>query len=314
MNGNTHYMTLSNVPAGKLYMVVNSPYVGINSPNATFESGDYTLSNNNTLLKTSGTRKVVINVTEAGDVSFCVKNFNCEKIGVTPTYKKFNDWNGNGYSTECRNHTERYDLTECFTDYAVKAQAVTAYTQTDEDGTGKLKLEDIDVADEEIPVILTCLSQTGATDVPLFATDVNTQPTVIGTNYLVGNNSTTSINAPKGSYIMTTKFYNTDSEGNIAEGATQQTGDLGFYKVVKDNFNTVGVNKAYLQLPASASAKGFMFIYDEVDYTDGAPTKIEDANTLLDEDGAVLYNMQGQRVNNPQRGIYIKNGKKFYVK
>ena len=311
MNGNTHYMTLSNVPAGKLYMVVNSPYVGINSPNATFvESDNYTLSNNNTLLKTSGTRKVVINVTEAGDVSFCVKNFNCEKIGVTPTYKSFNDWDGKGYSTEWRDHTERYDLTNCFTDYSVTAEAVTAYSKTSDDGTGTLTLFPVEVADAETPVIVTCTT-TGATEVPLFATDVNTATTTIeGTNYLEGNTGTTSIYAPKGSYIMTTKFYNTDSEGNIADGAKLNTGDLGFYKVVKDNFNTVGVNKAYLRLPASASsAKGFMFIYD-----DSETTMIENTRISSEQGASEVFNLQGQRVAKPERGIYIKNGKKFYVK
>ena len=50
---------------------------------------------------------------------------------------------------------------------------------------------------------------------------------------------------------MTTQYYNTDASGNITSGL--KSGDLGFYKVVKENFNPLDANKAYLDLPASAS-------------------------------------------------------------
>ena len=48
------------------------------------------------------------------------------------------------------------------------------------------------------------------------------------------------------------------------------------------------------------------------EYTeDGSVTGIRSIPSVHDND--IYYNMNGQRVNQPTRGIYIKNGKKVFV-
>ena len=131
-------------------MVVNCVHLGINSPNATIESvsGDgYELTNNNTLLNTNtSTRKVVINVQEAGDVTFCVQNFNCEKIGVAEDEKTFKPGfaeSGKTYATDRLTYDVRYDLLNAFTDHNVKAYYVTGIIDNSEDNTATINAREV---------------------------------------------------------------------------------------------------------------------------------------------------------------------------
>ena len=81
---------------------------------------------------------------------------------------------------------------------------------------------------------------------------------------------------------------------------------VGFYKT--KNAFTVGANTAYL--PASVSARSFIGFEE-----DGETTGVSEALSVKGMDTAApVYNLQGQRVNAPQRGIFIQNGKKYIVK
>ena len=44
-----------------------------------------------------------------------------------------------------------------------------------------------------------------------------------------------------------------------------------------------------------------------------APASVEAMKTQVRLDGAI-YNLRGQRVTTPGKGLYIRNGKKFFVK
>lgn len=85
---------------------------------------------------------------------------------------------------------------------------------------------------------------------------------------------------------------------------------IGFYKV-KSNVTNIPGNKAFLVLTnAEAQAKGFV-----LEFEDGSTTGIESIETSKNstEDG-VYYDLQGRRVENPTRGVYIVNGKKVVIK
>ena len=85
---------------------------------------------------------------------------------------------------------------------------------------------------------------------------------------------------------------------------------IGFYKV-KSNVTNIPGNKAFLVLTnAEAQAKGFV-----LEFEDGGTTGIEtiESSKYSTEDG-VYYDLQGRRVENPTRGVYIVNGKKVVIK
>lgn len=74
---------------------------------------------------------------------------------------------------------------------------------------------------------------------------------------------------------------------------------------------TIPVHKSYMKLKnVSAGAKVFM-VFDE-----NEATSIEALDGIDVEDAAtgVVYDLQGRRVENPQNGIYVKDGKKIVVK
>ena len=85
---------------------------------------------------------------------------------------------------------------------------------------------------------------------------------------------------------------------------------IGFYKV-KSNVTNIPGNKAFLVLTnAEAQAKGFV-----LEFEDGGTTGIETIeNSKNSTDDGVYYDLQGRRVENPTRGIYIVNGKKVVIK
>ena len=79
------------------------------------------------------------------------------------------------------------------------------------------------------------------------------------------------------------------------------TGGVGFYRLKSGK--TVGVGKAYLTYDG-AFAREF-FLFDEA-------TGIE-MPTVEDNADALVYDLQGRRVVNPTKGLYIVNGKKVFI-
>ena len=69
---------------------------------------------------------------------------------------------------------------------------------------------------------------------------------------------------------------------------------------------------AYLKLDSNNQAKGFSFRFDD---DDPSTTGIENIEIAEDaNDSAPYYNLNGMRVNNPAKGVYIHNGKKVIIK
>ena len=81
---------------------------------------------------------------------------------------------------------------------------------------------------------------------------------------------------------------------------------LGFYK--NANAFTVGANTAYLPADFTASARGF-FLLDGSEATSINSVKSEEM-----KDKSEVYNLKGQRVSQPTKGLYIVNGKKYVIK
>ena len=74
--------------------------------------------------------------------------------------------------------------------------------------------------------------------------------------------------------------------------------------------NNFPVHKAYLKLKKPAGAKLILHFDDDDTTTAIEEVTTDDGNTGND----IFYNLNGQRVSNPQKGIYIRQGKKVIVK
>jgi hypothetical protein len=123
--------------------------------------------------------------------------------------------------------------------------------------------------------------------------------------------STSNLNALQGTYVP--------KDFALTEGATADyflgvySGTVGFYRVgiAADNY-TLAANRAYLPASAvtAAGARGFAINWDD------EVTGIGDATQLKqkEESRKQVFDLQGRRVENPQRGLYIVNGRKVVVK
>ena len=88
---------------------------------------------------------------------------------------------------------------------------------------------------------------------------------------------------------------------------TSVGGNVGFYRA---NNNSVAVGKAYLRIAKSTGARQFTFIGLD---NDSETTGIADVKGM-NSDNKNFYNLNGQRIVAPQKGLYIVNGKKVIIK
>lgn len=83
-------------------------------------------------------------------------------------------------------------------------------------------------------------------------------------------------------------------------------GVVGFYKA---NGQTVGTNRAYIQIDGSTLVKGFIALPGSDEET-GIETMRDGENEKM----SAIFDLSGRRVAKPTRGLYIVNGKKVLVK
>ena len=108
------------------------------------------------------------------------------------------------------------------------------------------------------------------------------------TNYLTPSNGS----APAGSYVF-----------------ARQNGAVGFFKV-SSGLSTGLADKAYLELPSTAPSL-------DIEFDDGETTgiyKIEADDFDETIGNGQMYDLQGRRVAEPAKGVYIVNGKKVIIK
>ena len=99
---------------------------------------------------------------------------------------------------------------------------------------------------------------------------------------------TTGANIPAGAYVL-----------------ANQGGTVGFYKL-DAALEGVAAGKAYLSVPSPAKAFALSF--------GGESTGISDAVRLNSNESKAVFNLAGQRVAQPTKGLYIVGGKKVVIK
>ena len=128
------------------------------------------------------------------------------------------------------------------------------------------------------------LKKTASGSITMTPTSSNSSDDYSG-NSLTG--TMTSITNPGNAYVLNYK---------AATGA-------GFYKLSASG--TIGANKAYLVSGAGAP-EFFGF--------DGNTTSINEVRGKMEEVSGEYYDLQGRRVSQPTKGLYIVNGKKVVIK
>ena len=99
--------------------------------------------------------------------------------------------------------------------------------------------------------------------------------------------------------------------------------DTKFYRLTMHNGTTIGfwwgaedgaafdlaANKAYLAVPTATQAPSFFW------FNENTPTGISQIeNGEMRIENSEVYNLAGQRVANPTKGLYIVNGRKVVIK
>ena len=78
----------------------------------------------------------------------------------------------------------------------------------------------------------------------------------------------------------------------------------------KTTSGTLAANKAYLKIPTGEGARALSIVFDDEQET----TAIESIASKAIPTDNVYYNLRGQRVAQPTKGLYIVNGKKVVIK
>ena len=111
--------------------------------------------------------------------------------------------------------------------------------------------------------------------------------------------------------------YITPSKGKAAYVLSAPDGEVGFYRAqLTDGQFLNNANKVYLEVPELALNEGEIDSSEQLSLKFKFPetTGIESA-TISAPQSDVYYNLNGMRIARPtQKGIYLKNGKKFIVK
>lgn len=264
-------------------------------------------------------------ITSNDNITLWLNGCVVKKIAVTKDFKSVNEL---GYSTESRVRDIDHTLTTYFSAGNIKAYRV---SDIDYDNS-KVTLA---VVDKILPnastygaeghgVILYNTNEVedkSVSDFGLFVADVhdkdNSDLKLSETNLLVGN---LSQNNSIGAYPGTYTNYLLSSKGtNVVTGETV-TGVEAFYRASKTA--KLGPNKAYLPMltekvmPSDLNLAGakMSIVFEEESDDDNNTTGIHTVNNNRMEDDA-YYTLSGMKVEHPTKsGIYIKNGKKIFVK
>ena len=167
----------------------------------------------------------------------------------------------------------------------LKAYKITASNKA----TGELTKEEVTKVPANTGLYI---EGTSSTDYTVYATatasDIDANMLVAGTGTKIDPTDGTNTN-----FILTV---------NKADGTTVDTPK--FFKVNSAG-NTVPAGKAYLQIPTASAARDYFWFNEET-----AVNVVKQEQAM---DGQA-YNLAGQRVAQPKKGLYIVNGKKVIIK
>lgn len=185
-----------------------------------------------------------------------------------------------GYATYCNS--------KCALDFTGKS--IKAYVVKSTDGSA-LTLTQVNKVAKNTPLLLYSATNSDSQSIPAIA-DSEEMDDITGNKLVAGTGA--ALTWEEG----TTEYYILYTGGDKP----------GFYRA---NNSTVAVGKAYLDLTGVSGSREFFSFFD--DETTGINAiDVENANAEVKNN--VYYNLNGQRVANPSKGLYIVNGKKVIMK
>ena len=197
-----------------------------------------------------------------------------EKVNDTPEATDVVNITSAGYATYCSEHALDFS----------NATGIKAYVGT-LNGT-ELTFTPITKVPARTGVLL---QSTGGTEVGATIIPITTTPSEVTNNCLTGVTAETNLSSED--YIL-----------NVKEAGA------GFYKA--GNYTTLGANRAYIAAQQGGQVKGFV-----INLNGDLPTGVAQMDgEKLNADDAAIFNLNGQRISKPQKGVNIVNGKKVLVK
>ena len=125
------------------------------------------------------------------------------------------------------------------------------------------------------------------------------------------------LNGAKGTYTLSIALGVEAPAANLLQISTESTGngvyvlakpegnEVGFYKWAG---NSLGAGRVYLPAPSAGAPEFLNFVFD------GETTGINDVRSKMADVRGDFYDLQGRKVANPTKGLYIVNGKKVIIK
>jgi len=219
------------------------------------------------------------------NTSYCwqinIPSYNYEKIRLTAAYRKIDgNWK---WQMSADAYVKVRTNGSGYCTYTVAAPLTisdaTAYYATD-DGDGSATAHSMTNPPASTPMLI---KGTASTDYTF--TVAATGTALVGTNAFKAGPGTTLASEVDGKYNY---ILNGDA----------------FYAA---NGQTVAAGKAYLQLSKAASARPLKFLDDE-------ETGISEIERMRNGKNEIFFNLKGQRVAQPSKGLYIVNGRKVIMK
>lgn len=330
--GKFHKMVLPKVDADAVIYVRATPIENAKLKNQCSTDGQTGKNFDKTL--TIGDDKVFIMKNNAEqNIELWLNGYEIHKISVSRDPKTVNV---KGYASESRDHRIDHSLTKYFTGANVKAYVVQG---ADYDNR---TLTLFDIASDDASILAAeqgCIIGTNDEKLEiidggfhLFVPDMHDTGNYLHGKYgnmLVANVDDEGkllgmFDGDNTNYALTYRYQMLKEDGTPYGDVIE--GDEMFYRVSKNGIK-LHKNSAYLQLPTSevkpspsrpAGCPMFSFIFTELDEGETVITGIEEVGVFIEdkEDNAVWYNLNGQKLNGKPsaRGIYIRNGKKVFVK
>lgn len=222
--------------------------------------------------------KAMVRITNLGSGDLSIGSIVIDGLASPATTVTVSTGSGKTYATY---------VTANALDFSTKSSEITAYIATAATADA-VTVEPVTLVAAGTPLLIKTASAGASVDVPYYTTgDLDD----VSGNKLVASDGVTKIGGDdKYDYILSSgKFYRA-TEGVLAAG------------------------KAYLHLDAAPSAPELNIIVGGENADDITTGISAIDNGRLTIDNAKVYNLNGQRISNPTKGLYIVNGKKVIMK